>query len=219
LVQSKYRKAVEFYELKGIADKFDSKLDNIFKTIKNYIFNSVKNLDDSINHVSGSIINSNVNPDFNKDDMTTFDIQKLHMDFKRFSFNILSDKNFPMSVLIALEDNTDFRVLLNSHKMLTNKEIKTYEIILRLMKGQVLIFHPNLVHSGWYFSMQNIRLHLYLDNYNLFKRKIKTDAWYNSDNIFETVASKAKLKSLKNLKSFNNNRKLKFNRLQNLKKL
>jgi ectoine hydroxylase-related dioxygenase (phytanoyl-CoA dioxygenase family) len=173
-------------------------------------------LRNNINNVSSSIIHSDVNPDFNKNDITTYDIQNLHMDFKRFSKKIISDKKFPLSVLIALEEDTVLRVLLNSHKLSKNCTLKTLEVLLNLKKGQILIFHPNLVHSGWNFLKANIRLHFYLDNYKLYRRKKETDAWY-TDNIYLTKATRAKENSLCNLKSFNNNKKLKFNRLDNFK--
>ena len=211
LIKSKYRKGIEFYESKNIEAKFNKKLDTIFKSIHSFLMCSIENLINNITHITSSIINSDPVPEneFNDHD----DAQVLHTDFKKLSEKDLSAKDFPLSVIIALEDNTVIRILLKSHKLFNDKtdEIETTEIILTLSKGQMFIFHPNLVHGGWNFKISNIRLHLYLDNYSIFRRPPNiTKAWYLSDQIYKRVIGENKKRSLSNLKSMNNNKKFKF---------
>jgi len=211
LIESKYRKGIEFYESKDIENKFNAKMDIIFKSIHNFFLSSIENLNNNITHITSSIIHSDPVPEneFQNHD----DAQTLHTDFKKLSLKQIISKEFPLSVIIALEDNTVIRILLKSHMIFNDKtgKVETKEIILTLNKGQVFIFHPNLVHGGWNFKISNIRLHLYLDNYSIFRRPPNiTKAWYLSDQIYKRVIGENKKRSLSNLKSMNNNKKFKF---------
>jgi hypothetical protein len=62
------------------------------------------------------------------------------------------ESNYPLSVVIALQDDTFFRLLSNSHKQYDNNgfpNAASYNCkVLKLSMCQLIIFHPNLIHSG-----------------------------------------------------------------------
>jgi ectoine hydroxylase-related dioxygenase (phytanoyl-CoA dioxygenase family) len=217
-IDSKYTKAIDFFESKNIEEKFNKKLSDIFKSIHNMLMTSIENLNDNITNISSSILNStpvSTNDDFNDA------AQHLHSDYKIFSKKQIISNNFPLAVMVALEDETAIRILLKSHKLFVNNkgdDIKLLEVILNLKKSQILIFHPNLIHSGWNFKYcSNIRLHLYLDNYDFFKRHKSTNRawWFTDKEIEELLINKNRKRSLANLKSMNNHKNLKFSYSRN----
>ena len=86
-------------------------------------------------------------------------IQGFHTDYHIFkklnedgSQNEYYEKNYPLSVIIALQDNSYFRFLSNSHNQYDDNgkpNAAEYNCkILELSIGQLIIFHPNLIHSG-----------------------------------------------------------------------
>ena len=145
----KYSKAIEFFESKNIGEQFNEKMDEIFKSIHNFLINSIENLNENhITNITSSIINSIPIPPDEKDFYITS--QNLHIDYKEMSNKDLSENKYPLSVIIALEDNTVLRILPKSHKLfdVSQDQKEVAEVILNLKKGQVFIFHPNLIHSG-----------------------------------------------------------------------
>jgi len=87
-------------------------------------------------------------------------VQDYHIDFpviQKFkedgiTKNEYYDINYPLSVIIALEDNTYFRFLCQSHNKYDdnnepNKDFYNSKL-LNLSAGNIIIFHPNLIHSG-----------------------------------------------------------------------
>ena len=86
-------------------------------------------------------------------------IQGFHSDYNIIkkvnddgSENEYYQKNYPLSVIIALEDKTFFRLLCNSHNQYDDNGLpngSSYNCkLLELSQGQIIIFHPNLIHSG-----------------------------------------------------------------------
>ena len=97
-------------------------------------------------------------------------IQGLHSDYpfiSRYkedeSENEYFESNYPLSVLIALQDNSFFRFLCNSHNQYDRNgkpNATSYNCkVLKLKPGQFIIFHPNLIHSGNHY--------IYIYIYNL----------------------------------------------------
>lgn len=219
LINSKYRKSIDFYENKHVESKFNLKLSYILQSIETFLMSSFENLNSNITNITSSILNSDAIP---LDNDLYDDAQVLHTDYKIMTAKQISLKEFPLSVLIALEDDTVIRILLNSHNIFIDKThtLEFTEVLLSLKKGQIFIFHPNLIHGGWSFKMNNIRLHLYLDNYRIFRRfEGKTKAWYLSDKLFKRSITDSKKRSLANLVSMNNNKKIKhISSIQNITK-
>jgi ectoine hydroxylase-related dioxygenase (phytanoyl-CoA dioxygenase family) len=125
-------------------------MDEIFKSIHNLLINSIENLNENhITNITSSIINSIPIPQDEKDFYTTS--QNLHIDYKEMTIKHLTENKYPLSVIIALEDNTVLRILTKSHKLFdaTQDQKEVAEVIMNLKKGQIFIFHPNLIHSGW----------------------------------------------------------------------
>jgi hypothetical protein len=82
--------------------------------------------------------------------------QKLHVD--------LADelKEIAALALVCLEPNTTFIMCRGSHKESLEPEVNNYPRIYGLSVGDVLIFHPNLIHAGDRYSKSNLRLHYYV---------------------------------------------------------
>jgi len=94
--------------------------------------------------------------------------QKLHAD--------LSDElaDHAALALIALEPNTTFVMCKNSHQeaaSLQRLNMKCLPQVYELNVGDILIFHPNLIHGGDKYIQDNLRLHYYvidkLEHYEL----------------------------------------------------
>ncbi len=91
--------------------------------------------------------------------------------------------------LIALQDNTYFRIVRGSHAFATlldlrnnkcNQESNTENpgngfmipTVVTLERGQFIVMHPKLFHSGWIADGHNIRLHFY---FNLKQIKLSSN--------------------------------------------
>jgi hypothetical protein len=70
------------------------------------------------------------------------------------------ESNYPLSVIIALQNDSRFRFLCNSHRQYNENgepnATSYHSKLLTLQQGQLIIFHPNLLHSG------NIYLYIYI---------------------------------------------------------
>lgn len=78
----------------------------------------------------------------------------------------------PLNAIIALESNTKLHIWNKSINIVTEKYLPVKPInrtILYLNKGDILLFRGDLIHAGSDYDIDNIRLHLYLDN-NLVPR-------------------------------------------------
>jgi ectoine hydroxylase-related dioxygenase (phytanoyl-CoA dioxygenase family) len=64
--------------------------------------------------------------------------------------------------LIAFESNTTFIMFRGSHNMDDVVNRGHFPRIYGLGIGDILIFHPNLIHAGDRFSVSNLRLHYYV---------------------------------------------------------
>jgi hypothetical protein len=105
------------------------------------------------------------------------DIQGLHTDYD--TKIEIGEKNYPLSCIFALQDNTHFRYLSKSHK-LNNGGGKMLEKLITLNFGQFILFHPFLIHSGWFFKgRSNLRIHFYIDDRAIFDRIKEAKERYN----------------------------------------
>jgi len=163
----KTRKAATFYRIDEL-----EKLDLALYTLVVTITNDIKIIADLNNWFPTDIVDicntclyitlnflmsSPCNPNINS---TNNGIQGFHIDFpviKKLkedgvTKNEYYDNNYPLSVIIALEDNTYFRFLCQSHKYFDNNDLPNKDIynikLINLLAGTIIIFHPNLLHSG-----------------------------------------------------------------------
>jgi len=85
--------------------------------------------------------------------------QKLHVDL---------DESFSESAalaLVALEANTSFVMCRGTHlnpEKFDNVGVSCLPRVYRMNIGDVLIFHPNLIHAGDKYTKSNLRLHYYV---------------------------------------------------------
>jgi len=82
--------------------------------------------------------------------------QKPHMD--------LSDELDSTAALaiVCLEPNTRFIMLRGSHKGIGEVGSNNFPRLYQLNVGDVLIFHPNLIHAGDRYKLSNLRVHYYV---------------------------------------------------------
>lgn len=124
------------------------------------------------------------------------DVQDFHTDFKGQEKTF--QRNYPMSCIFALQDNTHFRYLCGSHiydGLLFEDSInkKMIEKVITLSFGQFIIFHPYLIHSGWFFKYgNNLRIHIYIDDKTIFDRVKHTKEKYNETHFID-IESKREL--------------------------
>ena len=172
-----------------------------------------------------------LNMDFKEDDwMATVlqseanaDIQALHCDV-----NLDMDKellNNMVEVMIALEDETQFRVVSESHNIegwtdvLDAGTLKYRKsAVVTLNKGEYLMWHPKLLHSGWSSVKGNKRLLLMLGMKDLMKT-IDGRVFYPKQNVkrfldgtshnmhCQTLPKKRKTFKSKDTKTWNFNKK------------
>jgi len=64
--------------------------------------------------------------------------------------------------IICLEPNTRFIMLRGSHKGIGEVGSSNFPRLYQLNVGDVLIFHPNLIHAGDRYKLSNLRIHYYL---------------------------------------------------------
>lgn len=81
-------------------------------------------------------------------------------------------------VLIALQDDTSIRIISGSHDFPTLNEYyydpnTVYQIpsIVNLLKGEFVVVHPKLFHSGWTANSNNVRVHYYFGLNNFYKNQ------------------------------------------------
>ncbi len=92
--------------------------------------------------------------------------QVLHTDVD-FSTGAKSPENKRVA-LVALQDGTKIRVVKGSHKFaditcfVYDGVSHTTEQIIVLNAGDIIVFHPNLIHSGWTAEENNVRIHIYI---------------------------------------------------------
>ena len=71
----------------------------------------------------------------------------------------------PVVALVALEDGATLSYIPGSHNvLLRGTSYLQEEKLLRLSKGEYVLFHPLLVHRGTSYIEQNRRLHIYFDS-------------------------------------------------------
>jgi hypothetical protein len=82
--------------------------------------------------------------------------QKAHMD--------LPDELNSTAALaiVCLEANTRFIMLRGSHKGIGEVGSNNFPRLYQLNVGDVLIFHPNLIHAGDRYKLSNLRIHYYV---------------------------------------------------------
>lgn len=94
-------------------------------------------------------------------------IQGFHTDYNILkklnddgTLNNYYSENYPLSVIIALQDKSYFRFLCNSHNQYDDNGRPNAALfhckILELSIGQLIIFHPNLIHSGDIYNIYYI---------------------------------------------------------------
>jgi len=64
--------------------------------------------------------------------------------------------------IICLERNTKFIMLRGSHKGISEVGSNNFPRIYQLNIGDILIFHPNLIHAGDRYRLSNMRVHYYV---------------------------------------------------------
>lgn len=81
-------------------------------------------------------------------------------------------------VIIALEDDTTLRIINGSHNYPTlddyyNNFSNKYQVpsVVNLVKGEFVVIHPKLFHSGWTAFSNNVRLHFYFGLNHLFQNE------------------------------------------------
>lgn len=100
--------------------------------------------------------------------------------------------------LVALQDNTNIRVLRGSHAFASLEELDLkitdgsvkYMVpqVITLMKGEYIIMHPKMWHSGWTANEHNVRVH-YCFNMSNIKRNARSaqNDTYFLDNTLQTL--------------------------------
>lgn len=92
----------------------------------------------------------------------------------------LEDNEIPLAMLLALQDNTKLNVWIGSIKKYNKTINKT---IVNLNKGDILIFRADFIHAGSEYIEENIRLHSFLDNPKIKRRRNATNV-INDENKF-----------------------------------
>jgi len=64
--------------------------------------------------------------------------------------------------IICLEPNTKFIMLRGSHRGVGEVGINNFPRIYQLSVGDILFFHPNLIHAGDRYKSSNMRIHYYV---------------------------------------------------------
>jgi len=64
--------------------------------------------------------------------------------------------------ICCLERNTKFIMLRGSHKGIGEVGTNNFPRVYQLNVGDILIFHPNLIHAGDRYKMSNMRIHYYV---------------------------------------------------------
>jgi hypothetical protein len=91
-------------------------------------------------------------------------------------------RNIPLLCLIAIQPNTYIDIWKDSKGLIFMDNTELHNIPtgsikkwrLCLQEGDVLFFRPDLIHAGSNFSEENIRLHVYLDNPDLYRSPNRT---------------------------------------------
>jgi hypothetical protein len=82
--------------------------------------------------------------------------QRLHTDLPK------TLKNKAVLAFVCLEPDTTIVMLRSSHKKNGDLGVDTFPGVFRLSVGDILLFHPNLIHAGDRYSRSNLRLHYYV---------------------------------------------------------
>lgn len=95
--------------------------------------------------------------------------QAPHTDFLTTdAFEQLADQEIPLSMIVALEDETVFDIYENSIRKGGTIDAK-YRKQVRMRSGDIIVFRGDLVHGGSAYSTSNVRLFYYVDS-PFFKR-------------------------------------------------
>ncbi len=81
--------------------------------------------------------------------------------------SLIKQKSFqesPKSLLFCVDDYLVIGIYPGSHK-----NTITNEIIIRLKKGQAILFHSELVHYGCRYQSDNYRVHFYIDSFTIIR--------------------------------------------------
>jgi hypothetical protein len=95
----------------------------------------------------------------------------------------LKSDEIPLAMIIALENNTCLNVWSGSISI-GKKRKRDSELIdktiIKLDKGDILIFRADLIHAGSAYNIENIRLHAFLDNPKIKRKKNSTNIIYDN---------------------------------------
>ena len=79
-------------------------------------------------------------------------------------------------VMVALQVDSAIRIIVGSHNFLTQSDYQNnynndkfqFPSVIYLNKGEFIVMHPKLFHSGWSALANNVRLHFYVGLTKLF---------------------------------------------------
>lgn len=136
--------------------------------------------------------------------------QKIHVDM-----DYDSEYEEQLLCIVSIQDNTKFRVVGGSHKYATLQDLlddKTNNsggfwipVVITLNKGDFLVTHPKLLHSGWSAEEYNVRLHYYLNLKQIvlsYEPDLveKSSTYYMNDEISSLFNGDVKREHIKSLK-------------------
>ena len=97
--------------------------------------------------------------------------QKPHADYDPRDLIGLADDKVPRGMLIAMDDGTSLDIWPGSH-VVTGNPIKKVNI--SLSRGDVVVFRGDTIHAGAAYKKENTRVHVYLDNPNIYRPRNET---------------------------------------------
>lgn len=97
--------------------------------------------------------------------------QKPHADYDPRDLIGLADDKVPRGMLIAMDDGTSLDIWPGSY-MVSGNPIKKVNI--SLSRGDVVVFRGDTVHAGAAYKKENTRVHVFLDNPNIYRPRNKT---------------------------------------------
>jgi len=137
---------------------------------------------------------------------------------------IVEDTEKTFLIFGALQDNTFLHVYLRSHLKLDenqkkDKRRKNFPRKLLLNRGEVLKFHPALIHAGSSYLQANVRLHYYiLPNGQIVGDYTNVPTPEDADMLADTNCIERRRKQVAGIRTASARKKSKLNaRLQNIK--
>jgi ectoine hydroxylase-related dioxygenase (phytanoyl-CoA dioxygenase family) len=169
--KSKGRTTLPLRSLKQIDARMnDQKYEELIKLVEELAQEIVKQCNKQSELTNGEETCQIPVDDFKAAFLETFDEftkpQVLHTDVD-FSTGAKSPANKRVA-LVALQDGTKIRVVKGSHNFeditsfVYDGVNHTSEQIIVLNAGDIIVFHPNLIHSGWTAEKNNVRIHIYI---------------------------------------------------------